>query len=540
MAFEIKIRALNSKNAPHFVLGVHSRATSNEVLSAFALSSKRIKSKSSSIFTIQELTEALDVVQKKTSETSNLLQYSIPANPAVHVQSAEFLTVGIRYSATSDFSDLDISSIPENQRVQAAQTFLSASLHEIFNWNFTKSMEHAKNCLRLSAEEDERDEALNVLAANLAFTGELARSLDALKKAVEGKWNLALQTNLALVAIEEDPDLAVSQMSFLIDGAQTIAEKLAATRTAISLWTKTQSADTGSEDEDDFTPLPDQLLRSMYVLVSHPSMTEEEFFDIGMFLARVEGEKFLTSNEFSMAVHNNSLSSEIVRLRAKGMFEFISEIVGISCRDKDNQKPWIQAQVNNLVEEVNSRLSSDEDEEDEFGTAIAFSFLDQGLDCSTFSRTALRPLLIQKIAQSFETTNQPSEKFITWFKEASDAISANPFNAQEERLDVLRSLHSHAGNVLGSLYHSGIISVGQQIERAANSVRGQMSGIINRLTANKAAIRSISFQIIESCEECINTYNKVIPFVSDNDLKKDMNKILGMLNEFRLEIGRYI
>jgi hypothetical protein len=539
MEFEIKSGALNPKNAPYLVLGVHSHANSNEVLNAFALSSRRIKSNSSSVFTIQELTEALDVVQKKTSETSNLLQYSIPANPAVHVQSAEFVILGTEYSATSDFSNLDISSIPEDQRVQAAQTFLSASLHEIFSWNFTKSMEYAKNCLRLSAVEDERDEALNVLAANLAFTGELARSLDALKKAVEGRWNLALQTNLAIVAVEEDPDLAVLQMSFLIDGAQTIAEKLAATRSAISLWTKTQSAETGSEDEDDFAPLPDELLRSIYALIGHPSMTEEEFFDIGMFLARVEGEKFVTSNEFSMAVHNNSLSSEIVRLRAKGIFEFISEIVAISRRDTRNEKPWIQTQVNDLVDMVTSRLISDEDETG-IGTSLAFKFLDQGLDCSTFARTALRPLLIQQIAPSFDTTNQPNEKFITWYKEASDAISTNLFNAQEERLAILLPLHTHAGNVLGALYHSGIASAGQQIERAANSVNSRMSGFMNRFTANKTAVRSISVEIINGCDECIATYNKVIPFVSDKDLKNNMNSILRILLEIRTDLRRFI
>jgi hypothetical protein len=531
--------ALNPKNAPYLVLGVHSRANSNEVLSAFALSSRRIKNNSSSPFTIHELTEALDIVQNKSSENSNPLQYSIPANPRVHNQSASFESLGKRYTPTSDFSDLDISSIQGEQRAQAAQTFLSASLHELFVWNFEKSMELAKTCLRLSVDEDERDEALNVLAANLAFSGELSRSLDALKKAVEGRWNLALQTNLALLAIEEDPGLAVTQMSFLIDGAQTISEKLAATRTAIALWTKTQSDETGSDDEDDFAPLPDRLLRSMHSLIGHPSMTEEEFFDIGMFLARVEGEKFVTSNEFRMAVHNNTLSSELVRLRAKGIFEFVNEVVRISRRDTQGEKPWIQSQVDEFVEMIVSRLTSDDDENGS-GASLAFSFLDQGLDCSTFSRTALRPLLIQEIAQSFDPTHQPNEKFIQWYKEASVAISSNRFNAPEERLEILRPIHSHAGNILGALYHSGIISFAQQLESGANSVRNRMSGIMNRFTANKTAIRSISLEIIQGCDECITTYNKVIPFVSDHDLRNNMNNILRALNDMRTDLRRFI
>jgi len=531
--------ALNPKNAPHLVLGVHSHATSNEVLSAFALSSRRIKSNSSSPFTILQLTEALDVVQKKSSETSNPLQYSIPANPRIHSQSASFENLGKRYTPTSDFADLDVSSIQGEQRVQAAQTFLSACLHELFVWNFEKSMEYAKTCLRLSVEEDERDEALNVLAANLAFSGELSRSLDALKKAVEGRWNLALQTNLALLAIEEDPGLAVTQMSFLIDGAQTISEKLAATRTAIALWTKTQSDETGSDDEDDFAPLPDRLLRSMHSLIGHPSMTEEEFFDIGMFLARVEGEKFVSSKEFSMSVHINSLSSELVRLRAKGIFEFINEVVGISRRDTQNKKPWIQSQVDEFVEMIVSRLTSEVDENG-IGASLAFTFLNQGLDCSTFSRTALRPLLIQEIAQSFDPTDQPNENFIKWYKEASDAISSNRFNAPEERLEILRPIHAHAGNILGSLYHSGILSFGQQLESGANSLRSRMSGFVNRFTANKTEIRAFSLEIIQGCDECIATYNKVIPFVSDHDLRNNMNSILRVLNEIRTDLRQFI
>jgi hypothetical protein len=532
-----KKSSLNSNNAPHLIIGVDSQADQKALMSAFALKSKQIKANSDSIFNIQDLTTALDVIQKKSTESSASPLYSVPANPQVHKPSAYFDIEDVHYEANSDFSAVDISAIHDNQRIQAASTFLSASINRLHDWDFSKSVELAKICLRLSQDEDERDEALNVLAANFAITGEPARSIDALKKAVEGRWNLALQTNLALIATDLEPALAVSQMSFLIDGARDVVEKLSATRTAIGLWRQTQSAETGSDDEDDFAPLPQQLLQSIYALISHSSISEEDFFDIGMFLARVDGEKFIVSKSIEMSAHANTLCAEVLRLRAKGIFEFLSEVVAITSRDIRNEKPWIQKVANDLVEMVNSRLTGED--ANDLGVSLAFKFLEQGLDSSTFARTALRPLLILGIAPSFDATDQPNDKFIVWHQEAANVINQNWLNVDEERLAVLRSLHSDAGNTLGVLYHRALFSEGREIEKMANSVKQRMTGLINRFSANKPAIKSISKEILKHCDRCVSKYNSIIPFVSDIELQAEMKRILKVLLDIRTDILRF-
>ena len=537
MSSEAKSVCLNAINAPHIILGVHSNADDGAIMSAFAMRSKRIKSEPNSIFTIQDLTTALDTIQKKNSDSSHSLRYRVPADPRVITRTATFSIEGVEYQFTSDFSNIDVALIEGSERENAAHTFLYASLDELLKWNFEKSIDLAKVCLRISQDEDLRDEALNILAANLAFTGEANRSVDALKKAVEGRWNLALQTNLALIATEQEPALAVNQMSFLIDGAQTIEEKLTATRIAIALWRQTQSAETGSNDEDDFSPLPQQLLQSMYSLISHASISEEDFFDIGMFLARVDSEKFIASKAIDMSAHWNTLCAEALRLRAKGIFEFISDLVTISSRDTRNEKPWLQNEVNELVEMLNSRLTGED--ENGMGVSFAFKFLEQGLDCSNFVRTALRPLLIAGISETLGATDQPNDKFLVWHQEAGNAISQNTFKADEERLSLLQSIHSDAGNTLGFLYHRGLIAEGRDIENAANSVKQRMSGLMNKLTANKPAIRSLSNDILNACDSCVKTYNDIIPIVSDSDLETEMKNIRKALLNIRAEIQRF-
>jgi hypothetical protein len=529
---------LNPSNAPHLILGIHSHADVNSVMSAFAMKSKRLKTDAVSLFTIQDLTTALDVIQKKSTESSASPLYTVPANPQVHKPSAYFDIADVHYEANSDLSAVDISSIHDHQRIQAASTFLSASINRLHDWDFSKSVELAKICLRLSQDEDERDEALNVLAANFAITGEPTRSIDALKKAVEGRWNLALQTNLALIATDLEPALAVSQMSFLIDGARDVVEKLAATRTAIGLWRQTQSAETGSDDEDDFAPLPQQLLQSIYALISHSSISEEDFFDIGMFLARVDGEKFIVSKSIEMSAHANTLCAEVLRLRAKGIFDFLSEVVAITSRDIRNEKPWIQKEVNDLVEMVNSRLSNDDDANN-LGVSLGFKFLEQGLDCSNFVRTALRPLLILGIASSFDATDQPSDKFVAWHQEAANAINQNWIKVDEERIAILRSLHSAAGNTLGALYHRALLSEVREIGKMTVSIMQRMTGLMNRFTANKPAIRSMAGEILRHCDRCMNTYNSIIPFVSNKELEANMKQAVKHLQGFRANTERF-
>ena len=217
---------LNSKSAPHLLLGVQSDAHSSDAMVGFARASKRVKTSESAPFTIEDLTSALSEFETLDRAQEFGLRYSVPANPSVFDVEASFIYKKAVLKQSDDLTVVLIEDISEEQKEKAGRTFLSSSVNSLLQWNWHLAVQHARSCLRLSNNEDERDEALNILAASLAMLGEGLKAIDALKKAVEGRWNLALQTNLALLATEIEPELAVAHMSYLVDGATTEAEKL--------------------------------------------------------------------------------------------------------------------------------------------------------------------------------------------------------------------------------------------------------------------------------------------------------------------------
>lgn len=530
---------MTAKSAPHLVLGIESGASQNDAVRGFALRSRKVKADLSLPFSIEDLTAALSEIQQGSRDGAVHLRYNIPCDVRAHQPTASFTHNGEVFNAQSDFTHfrtLDIS--PENQ-MGAGTVFLAASIFQLLEWNWEAAAVCARECLRLSEVESERDEALNVLAASLLMTGDSARALDALKKAVENQWNLQLQTNLAIIAIEEDPSLAVTHMSYIVGGAKTVSERLRATRLAIHLWTKIESEETGSDDEDDFSPLPRPLLAAIQQLVANPGLAEEEFYALGLFLARVDTESFKASGLLESSVHSNTLSAELILLRVDGFMPYFEGLSGVAARDPEHKFPWIQEPVDALVGSINSNLS-DVDEEHGRARMMAFTMLDNGLDCSTFHRTALRFLLIRNLSEIVTNNERPSDKYIKWYFEAAEAKTLYYSEKSPEQLVVLDGLQEYAGFCLASLFHRALLVEGDGIERAALQIKKQTTGIFNRMTADHTSIKSTSKKICMACESAIKVYQQVIPLTSFPNLNVEMTKTLHALEKIKLSISRHI
>ena len=214
------------KNCPQLILGAPSNVNSQDAVAAFARASKRIKSGENTQFSIEDLTSALSAIEAALRSEESGLKFSVPADPIHFNKSLSFEFGGEVFKFDSDLSKVNVEQLDLPLKALAGQVHLAAAIHQLLIWNWSKASEYARICLRLSDKEDERDEALNVIAASLAAQGDDVRALDALKKAVEGQWNLALQANLALIASEIDPDLAIEHISYLVDGARTAGEKI--------------------------------------------------------------------------------------------------------------------------------------------------------------------------------------------------------------------------------------------------------------------------------------------------------------------------
>ena len=529
---------LNSKNAPHLVLGVQSIASQQDAVTAFALRSRKVKSGQSNLFTMEDLTAALSEIETRFRTDSPSLSYAIPANPSAVNTSATFWYDNSTYDHNSNLLEIKTIEISSDQQESAGAVYLSAAIQQLLEWNWETAAILGKECLRLSKREDIRDEALNTLAASFALQGDLTRSLEALKKAVDGEWNLALQTNLAIVATEEDPSLAVTHMSYIVDGARDISERLLATRLAIQLWRSTEAEETGSDDEDDFAPLPRALLTSMYSLIRGHEISEEDFYEIGMFLARVDSDYLQKSQVLQEAHHSGSLSAQTIKARANDFPSYLKALGGIAAQDPLRTKEWIHRALDLQISSLNSILVDTESNKS-FAAAIAFSIIEGGLDCSSFPRISLRPLLTLQIDEVLDTNALPSEKFITWHREVASALASGEAHLTEDQHEVLRGLHERSGNYLAFYSHKALLTNGAGIERGVNSVRNRMSGFLNRLSADKTEVREVSNSLWQACNETIKRYQLLIPLVTIPEIQKEMTSTLRTFEQLKITISAY-
>ena len=530
---------LNSKTAPCLVLGVTSNTNQQDAVTAFALRSRKVKSGISTAFSIEDLTASLSEIESTFREGSATIRFKIPCNSEVIQYDKTFQADGITYDCKSDFSNLQSDAISNDQLPDAGFVFLGAALKELLEWNWDVAANCARESLRVSKLEDVRDEALNILAAALAMEGDLGRALDALKKAVEGQWNISLQTNLALVATELDPSLAIEHMKYIIGGAELISERIMATRMAIQLWKKVQGDETGSDDEDGFSPLPRTLLASIYLLLEDPAISEEDFFELGHFLARVDSEHFKTTSNVQRSKHSRSLSAEAIGARAEGVTEFVERLGGIVAQDSERLRPWIHEQLDSMVISINSVLV-DTDTSNSFANLLAFSIIDGGLDCSTFHRIAMRSLLIQQLEDMLENNREPSEKFIKWHNQAIRATQSGVVKLTSEQLEILNNLQERAGNVLAFMFHRALLVQCREIQQAEQQIRQRMTGFFNRMSADKAEVRRVVMRMRDACDVIVETYDQVIPLASVSELVDGMKGIRQVIQITNSSLFQYI
>ena len=377
------------------------------------------------------------------------LWYSVPCNsevvnPEIKVQMNER-----EYSVADDLSSLvEKVSNKDEMKEDFASLFLAASVQNLLSWKWKLAIDFSRETLRLSDDESVRDEALNISAAALAMVGENSKALGALQHAVEGEWNLKLQTNLAVIAISEDPLLAVEHMSYLVDGARTPEEQLLACHRAIALWRSTHQAEMDSEEEIK-EQLPEKLLVSIYKFLESDGLSEEDFFSLGLFLTSSGSENILEQDFFEKSPHRTSGSAELIRLRAEDFSKYMENLIRISQREGQGA-PWLFDEAESMVEAANSLLMNEGSED--YALGMSFMMLEQGLDCATTQRLLLRGLVAISLARVLSETQSPNEETIEYIQEAKRTLllhSRGP--STEEEREYVEEVLKVGCNTLGFL-----------------------------------------------------------------------------------------
>jgi hypothetical protein len=556
--------------APSLVIGVSSQADRAELGKAFALASRRLKTSTNSPFTIEQLTTALADLEEQLKTPRLRLWYRVPANSSV-VRTNQVVAVrGVRYDIDNMPSDLELVQAQAADREGFAYLTLAAAIKTLYNWNWDTAGDLARTCLRLSKVEELRDEALNVLAAALLARGEASRALDALRKAVEGEWNLTLQTNLAVVASETDPATAIEQMSYLIAGAENSDQRLQAALLAVALWSRSQQEEKGSEDQDDFDPPPRSVLTAIYGLINSNDLTEENFYDLGMFLARVDSDAVVGASNpssvgglqspdldlphipeawkepaknhwLSESPYRNSPSARLVEARARGLLQHIAEFGPIAKARDDRSRPWIMNAIDQYVKTLSRIMVSDDDpKRKKFALVQSYNLLDSGLPSNSLHRVMVLVVMILNLELALAEDGSPHDVLDEWLAAAFEQVKQSTFPMEGDERETMQGAISAAAATLLRYRHKEILPVLQKAERQSQLIAQQTGGFLRSLTVDRDAVRSASRPIVDFCWTAERTYERLLPMIDDAKAREGIKEILGVMRQLKQRLIQWI
>jgi hypothetical protein len=520
-----------AENCPYIVIGVPAYAPKSDASLGFAMATRRLKSRSDAPFSVQDLTSALSRIE--SGDVGQQLTFAVPADFSLFITP---LPTSSRWPVTptgEELLNLDSQSLTDSDRELVANLLLREGLELLLSWNWLKADLALKSCLKISKHEPTRDEALNLIAACLVMQGDTPKAIQALSKAVEGQWNLRLQANLALLAIEEDPKRAIEQMSFLVDGAQGAEEKLKAIRMAIGLWRQVQEEELGVSDDEEFDPMPEQLLTSIVQTLMSKDISEEDFFDLGLFVARVSSQS-ISRTVLNQSKFSGRSSCEIVLARSQDFSYYIDHVVRLAY--SDIQRPdFIDTHIDGIVEEVCQGLF----EGNENLAPIAFSFLDQGLGVETMHQIWMRGALVLILHKVLGEDDSPNEKFITWLKEAK--TKAQSLSLPDELRDLTAEILSDASDMLMRLQLREFFSVAVDVENMSNEISQSMNGFWNRLATDKNEVRRRTQLGVSWCNEQIQMF---IDFESlglhDVELRREVSELKSATIQIKNNLQRFV
>ena len=466
---------MNPEHAPHLVLGARSDADLGDVTAAFARASRRVKTLDDPPFTIEQLTSALAQVES-VGDAQRRFVFKVPADPGAIL----FASEGDAQTYLSSQNELDAE-----RQASAHLTCAMAALHV---WAWQSAQEHARDALRLSSLERTRDEALNITAAALAQEGQTDRAIAALKQAVQGDWNYALQQNLGILALEEDPELAAHQASFWLDAAATSEDRVSAIFMVLNMWMELQD----DEGEDELE-LPEKMSQSLRDAMSS-DIPEDVFSLLGMFLARNDVDWVARATNWITSPHADSIAARMILARAQGVEAFMD----FQTTNAGSTNPQVRSSIDALLRNINQAML--EEDEAVWAAVVAMRLLEAGLDTSSLDRIAVRALAAREIALHMRRQgNEPTQLVFDWLKFGHRAVAS--LDIGEDGKDFLTGLLNLGGEAVSRVYLASRFNDIERMTQMAAEIDYMMSGFMRRRKLDHSAVRSASSTISEWCAD---------------------------------------
>jgi len=356
-----------------------STASPEDATISFAKAARRSKSESESPFEVSDLTAALSQIQGHAGDDL-YFEFKVPADPGL-------------FASDTRTSAADVEAIK----------MLVESIDLLLEWKWAESISLGKQILSKTDTESIRDEALNVMAAGLALSGDIEAGIAALKKAAEGEWNLALQQNLGILALKVDPELAANQSTYWLDAADSAEDRESAIFFVLKMWS--------SWEDDAGFELPVRIRDSFRTAIQR-ELSLSTFSMLGLFLARNDSEWLQDSSNWDSSPNFGTEVADMVIVRAEGMEEFIDYLAEHAA---STDSEIVRARSNFISQLIDAMMG----EESAIGAvSYAITLVERGLPCDSMNNAMLRALAVREICLYLrENDGEPKDAFLDWLVE---------------------------------------------------------------------------------------------------------------------------
>lgn len=389
---------------------------------------------------------------------------------------------------------------------------LRAARESLFEWKWDEAIRIGQQALKFAAEEQVRDELMNVVAAALWSKGSEPEALRLLRKALEGHYTLPLVCNTAAVAASLDTGTALTELLKLARESTDDTMRLIAAERAFVVWHNS------IEDEDQAPPLMlVTALRSLLTL----NATEDHYRDILRILAEHDGEWLQQQPPATFGGRRGSPEVRVYQAKARGLSKYIVELSAV--HNVQPRPKWVEEEAVRLGMSLVGFLASSFGEESaSTAVMIAVDVLASSLPLPASVHVRMVAFLSASVSK-VATEGEPKDEFVTWFHRAQTRLNEIDAEERGELTEVL----NQGGNSLGLSYLEYRNQLVDQMIDLFNSHVEQANKLLQYGQLNQAEFAKAMNELAAMVHECVGVIKRAQSVISDADIQQGAAGLLA-------------
>ncbi len=392
---------------------------------------------------------------------------------------------------------------------------LRATFDRLVDGNWAAALETGTEAARLAADDDQRREALTMLAFAHWQRDDATAARDALASVTDAT-DVSVQVNLAIVAASLDPVAAATELARVIRESTSPELRAAAALRSVHQWQTDDLPWTVRRRRDP----PPALIEALRELVLEP-------IDLGVFravlllLSNVDRDAMARPARLSASPRRGTLEVRLCQARATGPRELV-DAFSYALRSP-NPPEWVAHERDRSIE-ICVRSVFDDD-----GSSALFAMfaLERKLPMEPRQRAMLAPLAVLAVCEHHDPTMEPP----------SDGYRRLLAEAEHEWRVQRPSAHLHhlMDTAWERLAQTHVRHLDIAVDRMVHDVENLARRLRNdpRARRNTTALRSVVEPILEDAIAADDALSEFRPRIGGGTLARDVDELLQTVRDIR-------